>query len=98
MTIDYKNGTLLIKGNVKSIQDYQLIRSTIEDRFKDFDTIPIYIDSIAITSTVIGYFNKLIHEDKKKIVLHVQNPSLYKILSELHLLDTFNVIKDFDEY
>jgi hypothetical protein len=47
------------------------------------------VDSISLTSSVIGYLNKLILKDGIGIRLHIGNPQLMSLLDDLNLASTF---------
>jgi len=93
MEISTSGNTVTISGNIKSVSDYQSIKSTI-DALAMNDTITINIaDSISITSSVIGYFNKLVLKDKKNIDMRIGNEQLMELLQDLNLASIFNARK-----
>jgi len=93
MEISTSGNTVTINGNIKSVSDYQSIKSTI-DALAMNDTITINItDSISITSSVIGYFNKLVLKDKKNIDMRIGNEQLMELLQDLNLASIFNARK-----
>jgi hypothetical protein len=51
------------------------------------------IDSLSITSSVIGYFNKLILKDKIDIRMNIGNAKLLELLSDLNLTTVFKAKK-----
>jgi len=95
MEITTSGNTVTIKGNIKSVADYQEIRSTIDSIvFGGNNSITIYIvDSLSITSSVIGYFNKLVLKDKIDLSLKVGNPQLMELLNDLNLTSVFKATK-----
>ncbi len=93
MEISTSGNTVTINGNIKSVSDYQSIKSTI-DALAMNDSITINItDSISITSSVIGYFNKLVLKDKKNIDMRIGNEQLMELLQDLNLASIFNARK-----
>ena len=46
-----------------------------------------------MTSSVIGFFIKVIFQDKVPIHVYVKDDRLYSLLEDLNLLDTFKVQK-----
>ncbi len=93
MEISTSGNTVTISGNIKSVSDYQSIKSTI-DALAMNDSITINItDSISITSSVIGYFNKLVLKDKKNIDMRIGNEQLMELLQDLNLASIFNARK-----
>jgi hypothetical protein len=95
MEITTSGNTVTIKGNIKSVADYQEIRSTIDNIvFGGNNSITIYIvDSLSITSSVIGYFNKLVLKDKIDLSLKVGNQQLMELLNDLNLTSVFKATK-----
>ncbi len=92
MDISSSSNSITIQGNIKSVNDFQSIKTTI-DSLKDTNSnIIIDIkDSISITSSVIGYLNKLVLKDGVDIVMKVGNEQLFSLLEDLNLINTFNV-------
>jgi hypothetical protein len=61
MEISASANRIKIVGNIKSVSDYQDIKSCIDSVVATNSNIVINIkDSISITSSIIGYFNKLV--------------------------------------
>lgn len=92
MNISSNGNTVTIEGNIKSVSDFQLIKSTI-DGVNDSNIYLIINDSFSITSSVIGYLNKLIHKDGITISMRVNDDRLYDLLNDLNLISLFNVTK-----
>jgi hypothetical protein len=88
------NGTseLVINGNIKSVNDYQEVKSVMTDLLRDSGkNITIRMpDAISITSSVIGYFLKLVYQDNVKIALIVNDARLLTLLDDLRLTEAFN--------
>jgi hypothetical protein len=94
MDISNTASIVTIKGNIKSIGDFQAIKTCLDTIAEDTSSISINIvDSISITSSVIGYFTKLVYNDKINIILKVGDKRLYHLLDELSLISIFNVQK-----
>ncbi len=92
MEITTSSDTATITGNIKSVSDFQNIKSSIDTLKTDNSSIIINIeDSISITSSVIGYFNKLVLKDKTQMQMKVGNPQLMSLLQDLNLIKVFNV-------
>jgi hypothetical protein len=83
---------ITIRGNIKTTDDYlaikKLVNSLIEGGNKEI-TIML-LDSIAMTSSVIGYLIKLINHDKIKVSLQISDYRLMELLHELNLTELFN--------
>jgi hypothetical protein len=91
MTIKASANSITIDGNIKSISDFQEIKSTIDDLASANKSITINVlNSLSITSSVIGYLNKLVKKDNITIHLNVGNEQLFELLSDLNLTSVFN--------
>ena len=97
MEVSSSHNTVTINGNIKSVSHYHQIKTEIEkilDKFSDTKSIKIHLlDSIAITSSVIGFFCKLVNIDGVSIHLHVNDESLYDLLNDLNIVTLLNVQK-----
>jgi len=94
MDITASSNVVTIKGNIKSVNDYQAIKSTIDSIVQTQDSIVIDIkDSISITSSIIGYFTKLVQKEGIDLSIKVGNASLFELLEELNLVGLFKVRK-----
>ncbi len=95
MEISNVGAIITIKGNIKSISDFQEIKTCLDDITCTDKSITLkIIDSISITSSVIGYLTKLVYKDKIHISMTVGDKRLYELLDELSLISQFNVQKD----
>jgi hypothetical protein len=84
---------ILIRGNIKSIENYRDIKKAVEglvQRGAGNITIDI-LESLSMTSSVIGFFVKLVSRDNVKVNMHVHDRRLYETLGELKLIDIFGV-------
>ncbi|MCD6191718.1 MAG: hypothetical protein J7K14_09315 [Sulfurimonas sp.] len=90
MDISSSANEVTITGNIKSVNDFQSIKSTIDSIKDSTSTITIDIqDSISITSSVIGYLNKLVLKDSIDLNMKVGNKQLMLLLEDLNLTGTF---------
>lgn len=86
MDISTSNNNVTITGNIKTMTDFQIIKSSIDAIASKNTEIIINIkDSISITSSVIGYFNKLALKDHKKITINAGNDQLIALIKDLNL-------------
>jgi len=92
MEISSSGNTVTIEGNIKSVSDFQQIKSVI-DGISDSKINLVIKDSFSITSSVIGYLNKIIHKDGKTIHMSINDSRLYDLLNDLSLISLFNVHK-----
>ena len=94
MTIANTNNKITIEGNIKSISDFHEIKSVMDEVITRSKEIEILVkDSFSITSSVIGYFNKIIHKDGVTLHLSVTDKRLYELLEDLNLIALFHVKK-----
>jgi len=86
-----------IVGNVKSLSHYDEIKNSVDtvisNRKKDKDVIVELVDSISLTSSVIGYFNftKIVNKDGINLKVLVNDERLYELLNDLGLVSLFQV-------
>jgi len=94
MEISIHSGVVTIKGNIKSVSDYQTIKKEIDGVVKSGSSLTLRIpESISITSSVIGYFNKLVQKDKVNMSMQIGNEQLMELLDELNLKTLFKAQK-----
>jgi putative heme iron utilization protein len=94
MEIRTDSNIVVITGNIKSVSDFQSIKQTLDPIIINNKNIILDIkDSLSITSSVIGYFNKLVLKDGVSIQMKVANPQLIELLDDLGLSSTFNITK-----
>ena len=92
LEINTYGNAITIRGNIKSIEHYNQIKNVVDDMVGHNKNIIIkLIDSISLTSSVIGYFSKLINVDGVHLELHVKDDSLAELLNDLGLQSTFNI-------
>ena len=92
MQVDSFGNKLIIKGNIKSINHYNQLKSILDAIVVNNKQIVIeLIDSISITSSVIGYFSKLINVNGILLELFVNDDDLFNLLDDLGLIQAFNV-------
>lgn len=86
---------ITVVGNIKTIEDYQAIKTMVKNMVdKGKQTITVKIpDSLSMTSSVIGFFLKLIYGDNVKISMYVKDERLYNLLDVLNLVTVFDVKK-----
>ena len=90
MEIKIHSNRVTIEGNMKSIDDLQKIKSEVDKLTLSHKEIYIEIvDSLSITSSIIGYFNRLILQDNIKIHLLAKSEQLLLLLEDLGLAETF---------
>ncbi len=94
MTLKADASTLHIEGNIKTISDFQEIKNSLDSMSQREKSISIkVVDSISMTSSVIGYLVKLIHKDGVRLSVSVGDERLHALLSDLGLVSEFNVKK-----
>ena len=77
MDISTSSGTVTIVGTIKSVSDFQEIKTVIDGVAREHRNIRLNIkDSLSITSSVIGYLNKLVLKDNIAINMTDGNASI----------------------
>lgn len=86
---------ITISGHIKTIEDYQKIKHAMNDVIANStQPLSIYIpDSLSMTSSVIGFFLKLVYENNMVLNIYVKDDRLYNLLEVLNLVTVFNVKK-----
>jgi len=94
MEITTTGNVITIKGNIKSVSDYQKIKEHIEGIRERERSIVLEIkDSISITSSIIGYLTKLVQKDGVDLSIKVGDASLMELFDDLNLIGLFKVRK-----
>ena len=94
MELKVSGNRVIIKGNVKSISDFNDIKNSVDAITSTSKHIVIeLVDSISLTSSVIGYLSKLVNVDNVTVELYVGDKGLYDLLSDLGLISLFKVKK-----
>ena len=94
MDIQTSSSTITITGNIKSVSDFQLIKKEVDSIVSNHHSLSMkLIDSLSMTSSVIGYLNKLVLKDGINVHMHIGNPCLLELLDDLNLTSTFNAVK-----
>jgi anti-anti-sigma regulatory factor len=89
-----EGNTLQINGNIKTQDDYVKIKETItilKNKGVSEITLDI-VDSFSMTSSVIGFLLKTIHQDKIKVNIIIGDERLYSLLNDLRLLSFFSEV------
>ena len=94
MEISLNHNTVTILGNIKTVNDFQEIKKSIDSLVSTHKSIVIDIrESLSITSSVIGYFNKLVLKDKISIQMNIGNAQLLELFDDLNLTSVFKARK-----
>lgn len=94
MDIETSANSIKIIGNIKSVNDFQEIKTALEALKTQHSNIKVEItDSLSITSSVIGYFNKLVLKDKIRLQLKIGDPQLMELIDDLNLSSVLNATK-----
>lgn len=94
MQIKVIGNSLMIMGNIKSVNDFTQLKDEISEITMSYKNIILDIkDSFSITSSIIGYLNKLIKKDGIGVQMKVGTTQLFDLLSDLNLISLFNVEK-----
>ena len=94
MEINISSNDITITGNIKSVSHFQEIKNSLDRVASQHKSIVVNIsDSLSITSSVIGYFNKLILKDSVDLRINVGNEQLMHLLDDLNLTSVFKARK-----
>lgn len=94
MQISLNSNTVTITGNIKTINDFQDIKTNIDSLIAKENNITLVIaDSLSITSSVIGYLNKIVLKDNIDLSMKISNPQLLELLADLNLVSVFKATK-----
>jgi len=94
MDIVVDNAYVRISGNIKSINDYQQIKNAFDSLTSKEKQIRMdIVDSISMTSSVIGYFNKLVLKDDVTINMGIGSDLLMELIEDLNLKTLFQAHK-----
>lgn len=91
-----RNGSeIVISGNIKNTADYQSIKDNVSACIQEGSRSIIVKtpESFSMTSSVIGFFIKVIFQDKVPIHVYIKDDRLYSLLEDLNLIETFKVQK-----
>ena len=94
MEIQASSNNITVQGNIKTVSDFQQIKELLDGIVSKHQAIVLHIiDSLSMTSSVIGYLNKLVLKDNISIQMRVGNEQLLELLNDLNLTTTFNAKK-----
>lgn len=94
MEISVSANTISINGNIKSVSDFQEIKQAADSIITQHKNLVFNInDSLSITSSVIGYLNKLVLKDGIDIHMNIGDEQLLHLIEDLNLTSTFKAKK-----
>ena len=95
MEIQRQGSEIVVTGNIKNTSDYQSIKDNVNALVQSGakSIIVKTPESFSMTSSVIGFFIKVIFQDKVSIHVYVKDDRLYSLLEDLNLIETFKVKK-----
>ena len=94
MEISVSSNTITIDGNIKSVSDFQEIKQAADNIITQHKNLVLNInDSLSITSSVIGYLNKLVLKDGIDIHMNIGDDQLLHLIEDLNLTSTFKAKK-----
>lgn len=93
--LDIFEHEIIIKGQLVTISDYRVIKEAIKKIIEQgHRSISVtFIDTDSITSSVLGYFLKLVQKEKLDFKMNVKSNNLYNLLDMLSMIKVFNVNK-----
>jgi len=93
MTVKREGNVIEIEGNIKSLEDFEKIKYTIEEILPTNKIILDLKNSMSITSAVIGYLTKLSNVNGVRVELIIKDNDLYELLKDLDLDAVFYIRK-----
>jgi len=94
MELTQTSNTLTITGNIKTVSDFQNIKNALDHMISTQNSVTLHIvDSISITSSIIGYFNKLVLKDGVDMQINIGTEQLLELFDDLNLTATFKAKK-----
>ena len=91
MILTTSGSTITVEGNIKSQDDFNKIKNTVEGMTQSSSIHFNLINTMSMTSSVIGFLTKTILKDKKSISMEINDERLYGLLNDLNLIQTFNI-------
>ncbi|MGE4318114.1 MAG: hypothetical protein AB7E96_04320 [Deferribacterales bacterium] len=87
------NHTVEIHGNIKSLDNYNEIKQTIQQLVSGgARNLTLNVrDSLSMVSSVIGFLIKIINVDGVALNVNVWDERLYALLDQLSLVELFHV-------
>jgi len=90
--IENYGNKIKVKGNIKSIAHYNELKDNIETIIISHKSVEVeLIDSMSLTSSVIGYFTKIVNLDNVVLKLSINDERLFELLDDLGLVQVLNV-------
>lgn len=90
--VTINKNTVKVYKDITNIEDFEKIKSFIE-KIRENEKILILeiIDSVFITSSLIGYLYKLREKDGLDIIIRIGKKELKEVFEDLNLLNVFKV-------
>ncbi|NPA10753.1 MAG: hypothetical protein GXO62_00740 [Epsilonproteobacteria bacterium] len=88
--LQLNDNVLHIKGDIKTIDDFEKIKSMLDD-ITSADVVLRIEDSKYITSSLIGHLYKLKDKYNKSIIVQIGNEDLTEVFEDLGLVNEFKV-------
>ena len=93
ISLNVKNNEVIVSGDVVSISDYWLIKekviNLVEKGHKEI--IITFNDAEFLSSSIIGFFLKLVLKDRINLKLKAKNPQFRSFMEILGLVKTFQI-------
>ncbi|PLX71041.1 MAG: hypothetical protein C0602_03135 [Denitrovibrio sp.] len=95
MIINREERTVIVKGSVVTLEDYELFKDMVSDSLKENknELNIIFEDATLVNSAMIGFLIKTVKVDKVNLSIAVDNYKLYELLQMLSLVETLKVTK-----
>lgn len=97
MKITSDGNRITISGMINSQEDYEEMKEKFMEVVNSGvkDIIVFTPEPFSFTSSVVGFFTKIIFRDKVYLTMYIKDRLLYGLMEDLNLIETFNIKKDF---
>jgi len=89
--ITVNDNVVIIKGDITNIDDFEKIKSITESLKNKKELVIEMMDSVYITSSLIGYLYKLREKDEVDLIIKIAKNELKEVFEDLDLLEVFKV-------
>ncbi|MBO8143945.1 MAG: hypothetical protein H0Z16_05100 [Thermodesulfobacterium sp.] len=93
ISLNVKNNEVIVSGDVVSISDYWLIKEKVINLVEkgNKEIIITFNDAEFLSSSIIGFFLKLVLKDRINLKLKAKNPQFRSFMEILGLVKTFQI-------
>jgi len=89
--VTVNDNVVIIKCDITNIDDFEKIKSITEPLKNKKGLVIEIIDSVYITSSLIGYLYKLKEKGEVDLIIKIAKNELKEVFEDLNLLEVFKV-------